>query len=54
MLVFHAADMAARLERLRALGFELASAPTRVHASGNSARLEGPGSTALLLLEAAD
>jgi len=54
MLVFHAVDMPARLERLRALGFELGSAPARGAEFGNSAWLEGPGSTPLLLLEAAD
>jgi hypothetical protein len=54
MLVFHAADMPARFERLRTLGFELASAPARVQVPGGSALLEGPGSTPLLLLEAAD
>jgi hypothetical protein len=54
MLVFHAADMPARLDRLRARGFELAAAPARVQAAGGSALLEAPGSTPLLLLEAAD
>jgi hypothetical protein len=54
MLVFHAADMSARLERLRMLGFELASAPPQVAASAGDALLEGPGSTPLLLVEAAD
>jgi predicted enzyme related to lactoylglutathione lyase len=54
MLVFRAADMSARLERLQALGFEVGSAPARMEAAGCSALLEGPAGTALLLLEAAD
>ena len=54
MLVFRAADMPARLERLRKLGFELESAPARMEMSGRSALLEGPAGTVLLLLEAAD
>jgi hypothetical protein len=54
MLVFRAADMSSRLERLRALGFEVRGAPARMEAAGCSALLEGPGGTALLLLEAAD
>lgn len=53
MLVFRAADMPARLERLRTLGLELASAPA-MHMAGCSAVLEAPGGSALLLLEAAD
>ncbi len=53
MLVFRAADMPARLERLRTLGFELSAAPA-MHAAGCSALLEAPGGSALLLLEAAD
>jgi hypothetical protein len=53
LLVFRAADMPARLERLRTLGFELASAPAWIDAAGCSALLEGPAGTALLL-EAAD
>ncbi|MBV8974998.1 MAG: hypothetical protein JOY74_07745 [Sinobacteraceae bacterium] len=54
MLVFRAADMSARLERLHALGFEVESAPARMEAAGCSALLEAPGGTPLLLLEAAD
>jgi len=54
MLVFHAADMSARLERLRTLGFELAGAPPQVATGPGNALLEGPGSTPLLLVEAAD
>lgn len=54
LLVFRAADMPDRLERLRALGFELASAPARMSAAGSSGLLEGPAGTALLLLEGAD
>ena len=52
MLVFRAADMPARLERLRTLGFAVEPAPAAVQAC--SALLETPGGTPLLLLEAAD
>jgi len=55
MLVFHAADMGARIERLRTLGFTPGSAPPQVVAGpGSSAVLEAPGGTPLLLLEATD
>ena len=54
MLVFRAADMAARLDRMRTLGFEPARAPAQVGAGGGSALLEAPGDTPMLLLEAAD
>jgi hypothetical protein len=54
MLVFRAADMGARLERLRTLGLALESAPPAVRAAGGSALLEAPGATPLLLLEAGD
>ncbi len=54
MLVFRAADMAARLARLRTLGFALAGAPPRIALGGSSAFIEAPGKTALLLLEAAE
>ncbi len=54
LLVFRAADMSARLERLRTLGFGLASAPARIALAGSGALLEAPGDTRLLLLEAAD
>jgi hypothetical protein len=54
MLVFHAADMSARLERLRTLGLAIATAPARVDAGAGNALLIGPGNTPLLLLEAAD
>jgi len=53
MLVFHAPDMPARLERLRALGCELTRAPAQLEGAG-SALLEGPGDIPLLLLEGAD
>jgi hypothetical protein len=46
--------MPARLERLRTLGFALASAPAGMSAAGSSGLLEGPAGTVLLLLEAAD
>jgi hypothetical protein len=54
MLVFRAADMPARLARLRELGLALGSAPLQVHAAAGSALLEAPGGTPLLLLEASD
>jgi len=54
MLVFRAADMGARLERLRSLGFAPGPAPPPVRAGAGSALLEAPGGTPLLLLEAAD
>jgi catechol 2,3-dioxygenase-like lactoylglutathione lyase family enzyme len=54
MLVFHAADMSARLERLRTLGFAPGPVPASVHAGASSALLEAPGGTPLLLLEVAD
>jgi hypothetical protein len=52
MLVFRAADMPARLERLRALGLAPEPAPAQVSASAASALLDAPGGTPLLLLEA--
>ncbi len=54
MLVFHAADMAARLERLRELGVLPGPAPAQVRAGAGSALLAGPGGTPLLLLQAAE
>jgi hypothetical protein len=54
MLVFRAADMGARLERLRTLGLALGQAPPAVRAAAGSAWLEAPGATPLLLLEAGD
>jgi len=54
LLVFRAADMPSRLERLRTLGFEVAPAPAAVQAAAGSALLEAPGGTPLLLLEASD
>ena len=54
MLVFRAADMPARLERLRLMGLSLAPAPHPVQADAGSALLEGPGGTPLLLLEGDD
>jgi len=54
MLVFRAADMPARLERLRLMGLSLAPAPHPVQADTGSALLEGPGGTPLLLLEGDD
>jgi catechol 2,3-dioxygenase-like lactoylglutathione lyase family enzyme len=51
MLVFRAADMPARLERLRTLGVALLPAPLPP-GTGASALLEAPGATPLLLLEA--
>ena len=54
MLVFRAADMAARLERLRTLGFAPGPAPPQMRAGGGSALLEAPSGTPLLLLEATD
>ena len=54
LLVFRAADMPARLERLRTLGFAVAPAPAAVQAGAGSGLLEAPGGTPLLLLEAAD
>ena len=54
LLVFNAADMGARIERLRTLGFTPGSAPLQVSASAGSALLEAPGGTLLLLLEASD
>jgi hypothetical protein len=53
MLVFRAADMGARVERLRTLGFTPGPA-AQVGAGGGSAVLEAPGGTPLLLLEASD
>jgi len=50
MLVFRAADMGARLERLRTLGFAPGPAPPPLHADAGSALLDAPGGTALLLL----
>ncbi|HUE49256.1 MAG TPA: hypothetical protein VMO54_08630, partial [Steroidobacteraceae bacterium] len=54
MLVFRAADMPARLERLRLMGLSFAPAPHPVQADAGSALLEGPGGTPLLLLEGDD
>ena len=54
MLVFRAADMGARLERLRTLGFAPGPALPPVRAAAGSALLEAPGATPLLLLEAGD
>jgi len=54
MPVFRAADMGARLERLRTLGFALGPAPPPVRAGAGSALLEAPGATPLLLLEASE
>lgn len=54
MLVFRAADMPARLERLHALGISPAPPPAQMHAGAGSALLEGPGDTPLLLLEATE
>ena len=54
MLVFRATDMAARLERLRTLGFTPEQAPPQVRAGTGNALLEAPGGTPLLLLEATD
>ncbi len=54
LLVFRAADMAARLAQLRTLGFALARAPARAALTGGSALIEAPGKTTLLLLEAAE
>jgi len=52
MIVFHAPDMSARLERLRALGLALSPAP--VSAAAGHARLTAPEGTRLLLLQAED
>jgi hypothetical protein len=54
MLVFRAADMGARVERLRTLGFTPAPPPPQVGGGGGSALLEAPGGTPLLLLEGSD
>jgi catechol 2,3-dioxygenase-like lactoylglutathione lyase family enzyme len=54
MLVFRAADMRARLERLRTMGFAVAPVPRAVQAGAGGALLEAPDGTPLLLLEAAD
>jgi hypothetical protein len=54
MLVFRAADMSSRLERLRELGVDVGAAPPQVHADAGSALLEAPGGTPLLLLQAND
>jgi len=54
MLVFRAADMSSRLERVRELGVDVRPAPPQVHAGAGSALLEAPGGTPLLLLEAGD
>jgi predicted enzyme related to lactoylglutathione lyase len=54
MLVFRAADMAARLEPLRILGLAVGPVPASVRADAGSALLEAPGGTPLLLLEATD
>lgn len=52
MIVFHAPDMKARLEQLRALGVPLAPAPAT--SSAGNARLSAPEGTQLLLLQAED
>jgi len=54
MLVFRAADMGARLERLGGLGFAPGPTPPQVRADPGSALLEAPGDTPLLLLEASE
>jgi len=54
MLVFRAADMAARLERLRSLGLAPGPVPASVQGGTGSAVLEAPGGTLLLLLEASE
>ena len=54
MLVFRAADMGTRVERLRTLGFTPGPAPPQVAAGATSALLEAPGGTPLLLLEATE
>ena len=54
MLVFRAADMAARLEVLRSRGLAPEPVPATVHAGAGSALLEAPGGTPLLLLETSD
>jgi len=54
MLLFRAADMGARVERLRTLGFTPGPAPPQVSAGAGSALLEAPGGTPLLLLPASD
>ena len=54
MLVFRAADMTARLEQLRTLGFAVGPVPASMRAGSGSAVLEAPGGTPLLLLEATD
>ena len=54
LLVFRAADMGARLERLRTLGFAPELAPPLVRAGAGSALLDAPGGTPLLLLEAGE
>jgi len=54
MLVFRAADMAARLERLRTLGFAPGPTPPQVRAGPGNALLEAPAGTPLLLLEASE
>ena len=54
MLVFRAADMSSRLERLRQLGVDAGPAPPQVQAGAGSALLEAPGGTPLLLLESSD
>ena len=54
MLVFRAADMAARLERLRTLGLAPEPVPASVQGGAGSALLEAPGGTPLLLLEATE
>jgi hypothetical protein len=51
MLVFRAADMPVRLERLQTLGFAPLTVPASVRAGAGSALLEAPGGTPLLLLE---
>jgi len=53
MVVFRAADMRARLARLRELDLPLSAAPSGLPAEAN-ARLESPEGTVLLLLEGED
>jgi Glyoxalase/Bleomycin resistance protein/Dioxygenase superfamily len=53
LLVFRSADMAARVERLRELGVQMAPLPRGIRADAN-ALLEGPDGTAFLLLQGED
>ena len=54
MLVFAAADMGERIERLRALGCEMSDELPRGLDPRHSALLEAPEGTALLLINAVD